>query len=109
MELNPVRAGIVKEPKDYRWSSYRAYAYRSKDFLVDKHPIYRELHEDESERRRRYREFVEGMLRTKDAMKGQMNRRTIYGGQKFVAYFRENYEIEEMIRPIGRPKRKDKK
>ena len=39
VELNPVRAGIVKDPRDYRWSSYRAYAYGKKDSLIDKHPI----------------------------------------------------------------------
>lgn len=53
---------------------------------------------------------MEGMLRTKDAMRGgKMNRRTIYGGEKFVGSLRKNYEIEGMIRPIGRPKKKDKK
>ena len=39
VKLNPVRAGIVKDPGDYRWSSYRAYAYGKKDTLVDEHPI----------------------------------------------------------------------
>jgi hypothetical protein len=38
-----VRAGIVENPKDYRWSSYHVYAYRKKDLLVDEHPIYQEL------------------------------------------------------------------
>ena len=27
IELNPVRAGMVKDPGDYRWSSYRAHAF----------------------------------------------------------------------------------
>lgn len=27
IELNPVRAGIVRDPGDYRWSSYRAHAF----------------------------------------------------------------------------------
>jgi hypothetical protein len=26
MELNPLRAGMVTDPGDYRWSSYRAHA-----------------------------------------------------------------------------------
>lgn len=35
---NPVKAGIVKEPSDYRWSSYNIYAGRAKDTggLIDK-------------------------------------------------------------------------
>jgi len=85
------------------------YAYGRKDFLVDEHPIYRELSRDELERRRRYRAFVEGMLHTKDAMRGEMNRRAIYGGEMFVGSLRKNYGMEGMIRPIGRPKNKDKK
>lgn len=27
VELNPVKAKIVDDPKDYRWSSYAVYAY----------------------------------------------------------------------------------
>jgi putative transposase len=27
IELNPVRAGMVKDPGDYRWSSYRGHAF----------------------------------------------------------------------------------
>jgi tryptophanyl-tRNA synthetase len=38
-----------------------------------------ELSKDESERRKKYREFINGMLREKDAMKGEMNRRVVYG------------------------------
>jgi len=49
------------------------------------------------------------MLRTKDAMKREMNRRTTDGGERFVGSLRKNYEIEGMIRPIGRPKKEDKK
>jgi hypothetical protein len=35
---NPVRAGIVKEPREYRWSSYNNYTGRVKDKygLIDK-------------------------------------------------------------------------
>ena len=42
IELNPVRAGIVETPRDYRWSSARAYVLGEKDPLVKPscHPIY---------------------------------------------------------------------
>lgn len=89
MELNPVRAGLVKDPRDYQWSSYRVYAYGKKDSLVDEHPIYRELSEDEPNRRKRYREFVKGMLRSKDAMRGEMERRAIYGSEVFSGKLRK--------------------
>ncbi|HRR40334.1 MAG TPA: transposase, partial [Syntrophales bacterium] len=43
VELNPVRARMVKEPKEYRWSSYGTNAYGKKDDLVDVHVIYENL------------------------------------------------------------------
>jgi putative transposase len=40
IEQNPVRAGLVSRPEDYRWSSYPAHALgESISWLVD-HPIY---------------------------------------------------------------------
>jgi putative transposase len=108
VELNPVRAGIVKDPRDYRWSSYGAYAYGRRDPLLDEHSIYRELSKNESDRRQKYREFVKGMLRSKDAMRGEMHRRAIYGSEIFAGNLKEAYEMEEMIKPIGRPKKEPK-
>ncbi len=40
VELNPVRAQMVDDPKEYRWSSYRAYGHGREDLLVDEHVIY---------------------------------------------------------------------
>jgi len=37
IELNPVRAGIVKDPGDYRWSSYQANTSGAPDPLVMRH------------------------------------------------------------------------
>src|SRR5208337_3659454 len=79
VELNPVRAGIVEDPMQFRWSSYGVYAYGKKDGLVDEHPIYLSLSAEEGERRKRYREFVRGMLKNKAAMKGDMDKRIVYG------------------------------
>jgi putative transposase len=38
IELNPVRAGVVRHPVDYRWSSHRRLAYGLNDPLVVPHP-----------------------------------------------------------------------
>jgi putative transposase len=46
VERNPVRAGMVKDLKEYLWSSYRVFAYGKADGVTDRHEIY-----DESERR----------------------------------------------------------
>jgi putative transposase len=105
VELNPVRAKVVEDPKDYRWSSYNTYAYGRKDELIDEHPIYKQLSKDQTERRKRYREFVRGMLRERKAMKGDMDKRTIYGSKDFTDEVRDSYGIDEVVRPKGRPKR----
>ena len=40
VELNPVRAGMVVAPEDYRWSSYRAHAFGAPDDLIVPHPMF---------------------------------------------------------------------
>jgi len=109
VELNPVRAGVVKDPKDYKWSSYKVYAHGKRDALIDEHPIYKELSRREVERRKKYRDFVNGMLIDKDAMKGEMNRRVIYGSEEFIDKVTKEYEIEAVIRLKGRPKKDENK
>lgn len=105
VELNPVRAKIVEAPRDYKWSSYNAYAYGKKDTIVDEHPIYKQLSEDIAERRKKYREFVKGFLKEKNAMKGDMNRRVVYGSEDFSEKIRDKYDLEGIIKPRGRPKK----
>lgn len=105
VELNPVRAKIVEDPRDYRWSSYNAYAYGKRELIVDEHPIYDNLSEDDAERRKRYREFVRGMLKEKKAMRGEMEGRVIYGSQGFAEKMMKEYDIEATIKPKGRPRK----
>ncbi len=41
IELNPVRAGLVRSPAHYRWSSYRGNVQGKADALLSPHPAYR--------------------------------------------------------------------
>ena len=102
VELNPVRASMVDDPMKYRWSSYGVYAYGKKDVILDEHPVYLQLSEDKGERRKKYREFVRGMLKGNEAMKGEMNRRVVYGSEGFVGEIKGKYRIQELIKPKGR-------
>lgn len=54
---------MVKHPKDYKWSSYRYYAYGEANPLIDPPESYLELGKTPKERQRRYRERVEEILR----------------------------------------------
>lgn len=55
IELNPVRALMVDNAKEYRWSSYLRNAYGKKDSLITQHSVYCALSADEKERRKAYR------------------------------------------------------
>ena len=39
IEMNPVRAGIVKKPEKYKWSSAKAHIHREDDILVKVGPL----------------------------------------------------------------------
>lgn len=57
IELNPVRAGMVSHPAEYRWSSYRSNAQGEPDALVRPHEIYSALGQDAATRQAAYREL----------------------------------------------------
>jgi putative transposase len=58
IELNPVRAGMVKNPADYPWSSYAFHAYGQRNHLLDTHPYYDSFGKTLQEKQQRYRQFV---------------------------------------------------
>ena len=53
-DLNPVRAGVVKSPKDWKWSSFRHHAYGEPDDLITDAPEYLALGPTAVARRRAY-------------------------------------------------------
>jgi REP-associated tyrosine transposase len=55
IELNPVRAGLVRHPAQFRASSYRANALGEPDALVTPHAAYFALGRDAEARRAAYR------------------------------------------------------
>ena len=59
IELNPVRAGLVKSAGDYSWSSYRANAFGKHDPLVTPHELYLALGADARGRRSAHRALVD--------------------------------------------------
>jgi putative transposase len=59
IELNPVRGGLVSHPADWRYSSYRFYAYGEVNPLIEKNPLYPSLGRTEDERRSRYRNLID--------------------------------------------------
>ena len=62
LDLNPCRAGKVKHPSKYKWTSYHYYAYGKKDPLITPAPTYLGLADTAKERQKIYREMVEGLI-----------------------------------------------
>lgn len=58
IELNPVRAGMVKDPGDYKWSSYRAHAFGTRPTMWTPHEEYLTLGQSGAERQSRYQTLV---------------------------------------------------
>ena len=57
IELNPVRAGLVRAPLAWRWSSHRANALGEDDPLISPHPVYYALGRSPQERQAVYRDL----------------------------------------------------
>jgi len=55
IELNPVRAGLVKDPGDYKWSSYRCHALGRGASIWSPHVLYESLGNSPVERQKAYR------------------------------------------------------
>jgi putative transposase len=54
IELNPVNAGMVKHPAEYRWSSYLCNGHGKSDRLIRPHEIYKRLGQCDQSRREAY-------------------------------------------------------
>ncbi|HUB09251.1 MAG TPA: transposase [Myxococcales bacterium] len=61
-DLNPVRAGMVRSPKDYAWSSYRHYAFGEPTPLIADEPEYLALGRTAAQRQLAYRHLFAAPL-----------------------------------------------
>jgi putative transposase len=57
IEMNPVRAGMVKHPGEYKWSSYQTNGQGHPSAPITCHSIYHDLGVDAAERTAAYREL----------------------------------------------------
>jgi len=62
IELNPVRAAMVNQPQDYRWTSYHANAQGKADPLITPHEQYLRLGLSHTELREAYRALFKAHL-----------------------------------------------
>lgn len=85
IELNPVRAGMVKDPGDYKWSSYRAHAFGVKPGMWTAHNQYLLIGKDDKERHLNYRQWIGEVMPTEAVSKIRhcINTGLVLGTDKF--------------------------
>jgi putative transposase len=107
VELNPVRAGIVGMPEEYRWSSYGAKIGKRKEEWLDFDPFYLGLTGIAENRAEKYREWVEGAIPEGewDLIRQSLQRGQLTGGKRFVDEIEKKIERRIEFREQGRPKK----
>jgi REP element-mobilizing transposase RayT len=108
--LNPVRAGVVEKPEQWKWSSYWATAGREKAHrCLTAGWILRQFGSKRGVAERRYREFVRAGMHAESLWKG-VKAQSILGGDDFVErlmdYAKGHEDIPEISkgqRYLGRP------
>ena len=108
IELNPVRAGMVEHPGEYRWSSYRANAQGEEMELLTPHPVYMELGHFQKERESAYRELFQEKLDAKviDEIRQSTNGNFALGNERFKNEISKALGRRVSPGKAGRPKNK---
>ncbi len=107
IELNPVRAGLVAGPGDFRWSSYAANALGRADPMVTPHPVYLELATDPAGRQAEYRALVEAGLTPEllDELRSGIAHDHAVGGTRFLELLGLRFGQTMGRRKRGRPRK----
>jgi len=107
IELNPVRADMVKKPNEYSWSSYAVNAEGKTSKLVKSHDVYRKLDVSEEERQSAYRQLFRLTIDKSDldALREATNKGWVLGGDRFRAEIERLSGRRSVAKPRGRPKK----
>jgi putative transposase len=107
IELNPVRAGMVAHPGDYRWSSYRANAQGEACSGLRPHDCYLALGTDKGGRQAAYRELFRYRLDPGlvDEIRAATNGNYALGSPRFEEQVARAVGRRVVRRRSGRPKK----
>ena len=107
IELNPVRAGMVGDPADYKWSSYQANGLGKSVAMRTPHAEYLALEENDEARFASYR----GLFNRPDDeeqlndMRRAVNRGLVLGDENFKEEVASILKCNTHVRSVGRPRK----
>lgn len=107
IELNPVRAGMVEHPGEYRWSSYRANGQGEDNTLIRPHALYEALGLDLASRQAAYRELFRHELEpgVVDEIRRATNGNFLLGSERFAADVAATLGRRVLPGKSGRPRK----
>jgi putative transposase len=102
IELNPVRANMVSNPAQYRWSSYRCNAQGKENKLLSAHPLYEQLGRSKLEQCEAYKTLFKAHLEPEDLkdIRASLQTGTPLGND----YFKEKIE-KKLKTKVGQARR----
>ena len=106
IELNPVRAGMVERPEEYKWSSYGVNAWGDSSWLIP-HEEYMRLGQTTEERCNAYRELFRYQLSEADLHRFRKAAHYCQpvGDDRFCEQIEKQYGIRLGKTIRGRPKK----
>lgn len=107
IEMNPVRAGMVIHPGDYRWTSYRANAQGELSGFISPHAVYSELGSGSAQRAEAYRSIFNDRLSPGliEQIRSSTNGIYVLGDQKFASEIAHALGKRVSQGVSGRPKK----
>jgi putative transposase len=106
IELNPVRASMVENPLEYRWSSYGHNAHGNPDKMITPHPLYLALAESPAQRQFTYRELYRGHIEDNEihAIRDALNQELVLGRDDFKDKIAQMTQRQTRPGKSGRPR-----
>jgi putative transposase len=110
IEANPLRAKLVKQAGEYRWSSFAQHGNGRADPLLAPAVAYEALGKGESTRRRRWTAYVHQTPDAEELSAIRLSSETglPYGESTWVNRLCDRLKLDLIIRPRGRPRKVEK-
>ena len=110
IELNPVRAGMVTRPGDYRWSSHARNAFGAREPRITPHRLYLELGANDAMRQQAYLALFDDVASSEDldALRVHTQQQKAWGSERFRQQIEALTQRAAGVRPRGRPRSHNK-